>query len=155
MRGERSNHTLSPTALVNETYLRLRQMEGSSWEDRSRFLDFVSRTMQRLLVEYARARRTDKRGGRQQRVELDPDLLPSVGPPNLDLLALAEALDQFRRLDPRATRVVELRYFGGASEEETAQLLDVARATVQRDWSTAKRWLARELRGTGSFSGPA
>ncbi len=144
LRRERSGHTLSPTALVHEGYLRLAAQRGP-WQNREQFLAVASRMMRRVLVDHARARQAGKRGQPLQ-VELTHD--PAERRPmTVDLVGLDEALDDLAREDPRAARLVELRFFGGLTQEETAALLEISLATAARDWSFARVWLFRRLRG--------
>ena len=145
MGRERADDTLQPTALVNEAYLRLVDMNQVSWTDRVHFFALTARLMRRILVDRARARRTAKRGGLVQWVTLDEEILPgcAVQP---DLVELDEALETLARIDPRRSQVVELRFFGGLDANEIAELLRVSRATVKRDWTLARTWLFRELR---------
>jgi RNA polymerase sigma factor (TIGR02999 family) len=150
MRGERQDHTLQTTALVHEAWLRLVDVTRVRWQDRAHFYAVAAQMMRRILVDAARRRDTRKRGGTASHVVLDeanvaaPDRAP-------DVVALDEALTVFAELDPRKAKVVELRFFGGLSVEETAHVLQVSPETVMRDWKTAKLWLLRELRGrTGS-----
>jgi RNA polymerase sigma-70 factor, ECF subfamily len=145
MRRERRGHTLQPTALVNEAFLRLAGARSVRWHDRAHFLAIAARLMRRVLVDHARARGYRKRGGSAQRITLDEGLLVTAEPP-LDLIALDRALDAFAAVDARKTRVVELRFFGGLSVEETADVLQVSADTVRRDWRLAKLWLLRELK---------
>ncbi len=147
MRGERPGHTLQPTALANEAYLRLIDAQQIQWHDRAHFFAMASRLMRRVLVDHARAHRADKRGGHDVRVSLDRALGLAVGADSLDLVALDDALDTLAKLDERKRDVVELRFFGGLSVEETAAVLKVSSDTVTRDWNFAKSWLRRELRG--------
>jgi RNA polymerase sigma factor (TIGR02999 family) len=146
LRRERPNHTLEPTALVNEAYLRLAAQSGPKWEDHAQFLAAASHLMREILIDYARARNRAKRGGGQAllRIEDAGGLAPDAG---IDLLALDEALHRLERIDSQQRRIVELRYFGGLSIEDTAQALGVSPATVKRDWRTARAWLHRELSG--------
>ena len=146
MRGERPGHTLQPTALANEAYLRLIDAQQIQWHDRAHFFAMASRLMRRVLVDHARAHRADKRGGHDVRVSLDRALGLAVGADSLDLVALDDALDTLAKLDERKRDVVELRFFGGLSVEETATVLKVSSDTVTRDWNFAKSWLRRELR---------
>jgi RNA polymerase sigma factor (TIGR02999 family) len=144
MRGERSGHTLQTTALVNEAYLRLIDVKRVVWQDRAHFFAVVARLMRRILIDYARNRGSLKRGGGLSTVELcDPTVSPVTDP---DLLALDEALEALAAVDARKSQVVELRFFGGLSVRETAQVLKVSTDTVARDWRLAKVWLLRELR---------
>jgi RNA polymerase sigma factor (TIGR02999 family) len=144
MRGERSGHTLQTTALVNEAYLRLIDVERVAWQDRAHFFAVVARLMRRILIDYARARGSLKRGGGLGTVELCDQTVSPVTDP--DLLALDEALETLAANDARKSQVVELRFFGGLSVRETAQVLKVSTDTVARDWRLAKVWLLRELR---------
>jgi RNA polymerase sigma factor (TIGR02999 family) len=146
MRRERRGHTLQPTALVNEAFLRLADARGLRWEDRAHFLGISARLMRRVLVDYARSRGYRKRGGAAQRVTLDEALLVSPEP-SLDVVALDRALDALAAVDARKSRVVELRFFGGLSVEETAEVLHLSNDTIKRDWRLAKLWLVRALEG--------
>jgi RNA polymerase sigma factor (TIGR02999 family) len=145
MRRERSNHTLQTTALVNEAYLRLIDQQGISFENRAHFFGIAARAMRQILVEYARGRAAAKRGGDLTRVELDEAALVS-DEPAAEMVALDEALKELAEFDERLARVVELRFFGGLSVEESAEVLGVHPNTVIRDWSMAKAWLRRQLR---------
>ena len=143
LRSERPGHALASSDLVNEAWLRLSGQDGRQWENRAHFFAIGARMMRRILVDHARARRRAKRGGELASVTLHTDLnAPSQG---TDILALNDALEALAKLDPRQSQVVELRFFGGLSIEETAEALDVAKATVNRDWVTARAWLIREL----------
>ena len=144
MARERANHTLQPTALVHEAYIRLVDGGGSGASDRAHFLGIAARCMRQILVDHARAHRAEKRGGDQQRVTLIEELVTDDGR-ELELLLLDDALAKFTALDPRAARVAEMRLFGGMTVEEIAAALDVSKRTVDGDWSTARRWLSREL----------
>ena len=144
LRGERSGHTLQSTALVNEAYLRLVGQAPGHIENRAHFLGIAAHLMRQILVDYARARGAAKRDG-GQRVELPEDVaLPAVVS-EVDLISLDAALEKLAQLDPDQARVVEMRYFGGLSIEDTAAALGVSPATVKREWSTARTWLSREL----------
>ena len=145
MRGERAGHSLQATALVNEAYLRLIGAQQVDWQNRVHFLAVSARLMRRILVDFARSKNYQKRGGGAQAVTLDEALV--VNEPGRDLIALDEALDALAKLDERKSRVVEMRFFGGLSVEETAAVLGVSGDTVMRDWRLAKAWLLRELRG--------
>jgi RNA polymerase sigma-70 factor, ECF subfamily len=148
MRRERQGHTLQTTALVNEAFLRLAGTRQIHWQDRGHFLGISARLMRRVLVDHARSRGYRKRGGDAQRVTLQEDLV-AAPEPDLDLLALDRALEALGSIDARKSRVIELRFFGGLSVEETADALHVSTDTVKRDWRLAKLWLLRELtRGT-------
>ena len=144
MRRERAEHTLQPTALVNEAFLRLIEIRRVEWQNRAHFFAIAARCMRRILVDAARARQALKRGGDYMRVDLDADLAVSDAP-NLDLIALDRALQTLAAMDERRERVVELRFFAGLSIDETAQLLDVSPETVMRDWTVARAWLFQQL----------
>jgi RNA polymerase sigma factor (TIGR02999 family) len=144
MGGERPGHTLQATALVHEAYLRLIDIKHVSWQDRSHFFAMAARVMRRLLVDHARAKRYQKRGAGAQKISLDEVLVIGTGL-NLDVLALDRALDALAKQDRRKGQVVEMRYFGGLTIEETAAALDVSPDTVMRDWRLAKAWLHRAL----------
>jgi RNA polymerase sigma factor (TIGR02999 family) len=146
MARERLEHTLQITALVNETFLKLSGARQLRWQDRAHFLGISARLMRRVLVDHARARGYLKRGGGAHRVALNEVLLVSPGPA-VELLALDRALEALASADPRKARVVEMRFFGGFSVEETAEALHVSADTVKRDWRLAKLWLLRELEG--------
>jgi len=145
MAGERAGHGLQPTALVNEAYLRLIDTQGVQWQNRQHFLSMAARQMRRVLVDIARAKGFQKRGGDVVHVTFDYDL-PAVHEPGRDLVALDDALEALAKLDERKARVVEMRFFGGLSVEESAHALDLSVETVMRDWKMAKAWLLRELR---------
>lgn len=146
LRGEGRNRTLQPTAVVNELFLRLAELHAIAWQDRAHFFAMASRLMRRVLVDAARTRRAGKRGRSRIRVTFDearlPDLRREAAP---DVLALDEALTSLAAIDDRKARVVELRFFGGLSVEETATALGVSVETVARDWRFAKLWLRREI----------
>ena len=144
LRRERPNHTLQPTALVNEAYLRLAAQNQPEWNDRVRFLAVASHLMREVLIDHARTRNRVKRGGGLAPICIE-DTGELAAPGGVDLLALDEALDGLERIDSQQRRIVELRYFGGLSIEETAQVLGISPATVKREWRTAKSWLHREL----------
>jgi RNA polymerase sigma factor (TIGR02999 family) len=141
---ERPGHTLQPTALVNEVYLRLVDQQRVSWENRAHFFGMTARMMRRLLVNHAEARRSQKRGGGAQKVSLDEVLLPGCAP-EVDVLAIDLALQELEKLDARQGQVVEMRFFSGLSIAETAEALQISPATVKRDWETAKLWLRRRM----------
>ena len=144
MRLERTGHTLQATALVNEAYLRLIDVKRMQWQNRAHFLAMAARVMRRILVESARARRSQKRGGGAQVEPLEEQQI-AAREPSRDLVALDEALTALASLDPRKSHVVELRYFGGLTVDETAEVLHVSGETVRRDWRLAKAWLLSEL----------
>jgi len=144
MAGERSGHILQTTALVNEVYLRLVDCEQINWQDRAHFFAVSAQLMRRILVDFARSRGYQKRGGGAHHMSLDE--APSVGnEPDTNLVALDDALKALAAVDERKSKVVELRFFGGLSLEETAEVLKVSTETVGRDWKLAKVWLLREL----------
>ncbi len=144
MAGERANHTLQPTALLHEALYRLLQREQPNWENRAQFYRNAGAIMRYLLVNHARDRRRQKRGGDSKRVPLD-DAIHWFEEQGLDLLALDEALEKLRGIDARQADLVELRFFAGISAEETATLLGVSVRTIQTDWSLCRAWLKREL----------
>jgi RNA polymerase sigma factor (TIGR02999 family) len=146
MRRERRDHTLQTTALVNEAFLRLTDARQVRWQDRAHFLGISARLMRRVLVDHARARGYHKRGGSHRRVTLNEGLVASPEPA-LDVVALDRALEVLATVDARKSRVIELRFFGGLTVEETAEVLHVSPDTVKRDWRLAKLWLLRELEG--------
>jgi RNA polymerase sigma factor (TIGR02999 family) len=144
MRSERGNHTLQPTALVNEAYTRLVQQPQIPWQSRAHFFATASHLMRHILVDHARARRAGKRGGLQRQVTLDDALLPSPER-TMDVLILDEALENLAQFDPRQARIVELHFFSGLTFAEIALVLKVTERTVKRDWSMARAWLKGEL----------
>jgi RNA polymerase sigma factor (TIGR02999 family) len=144
MKREREGHTLQTTALVNEAYLRLVDLSRIRWQDRAHFFAMSARLMRRILVDHARSRRYLKRGGGAVRVSFDEALAVSRESA-ADLVALDDALQSLARIDPRKGQVVELRYFGGLSVDETAEVLHVSPETVMRDWRLSKAWLLREV----------
>jgi RNA polymerase sigma factor (TIGR02999 family) len=146
MRRERPGQTLQATALVHDAYLRLLQDSHLSWQNRAHFFGIAARSMRQILIERARTRGAAKRGGSRVRVTFEPGLIAAPSP-SLDLEALDEALTRLAALDPELARVVEVRFFGGLSIEETAEALNISAATVKRRWTLAKAWLARELGG--------
>ena len=146
MAGERAGHSLQATALVNEAYLRLIDVQHVNWQDRAHFLAMSARLMRRVLVDWARSKQYQKRGGGALRVTFDEALLVAEERGH-DLIALDEALQALATFDERKSRVVELRFFGGLSVEETASMLGVSPETVMRDWKLAKAWLLTEIRG--------
>ena len=152
MRGERAGHSLQATALVNEAYLRLLDVQQVNWQNRAHFLAMTARLMRRILVEFARARVREKRGGGALKVSVAEGLLTTDK--GQDLVALDDALEALAQLDDRKSRVVELRFFGGLSVKETAEALAVSPETVMRDWKFSKAWLMNELRGGGGRGSP-
>jgi RNA polymerase sigma factor (TIGR02999 family) len=147
LRGERPDHTLETTALVHEAYVKLVGLDRISWQNRAHFLAVASQAMRRVLVDYAVSRRAEKRGGVRRKVSLDGIDDPGQAHPVETLIALDTALHRLEQIDPRLSRVVECRYFGGMSVEEAADALHVSPATIKRDWSVARAWLNRELQG--------
>jgi len=145
MRREGSEHTLQATALVHEAYLRLADQRPSAWRNRSQFFGIAAQMMRRILVDHARARLADKRGGGATAITLDESSASSRDADPIEVLALHDALDRLAVLDPQQAKVVELRYFGGMSIEETAEALELSPATIKREWAVARAWLAREL----------
>lgn len=145
LQRERADHTLQATGLVHEAYLRLvDQKTAASWQSRAHFFGVAASVMRRILIDHARRHRAEKRGGQWAKVELE-DALASTLPRSLDLLALDEALVRLAAADPRASQIVELRFFGGLTNEESAEVLDVSERTIKREWRRAKAWLHREL----------
>ena len=148
LRSERDGHTLCTTALVHEAWLELTKLTRIEWQNRAHFLAIAAQAMRRILIDYAVARRRQKRGGGVAIESLDQwDALAIVEERGDDLVALDEALDRLMAMNERQARIVECRFYGGMSVEETAQALDVSPATGKRDWATARAWLNRELRG--------
>jgi RNA polymerase sigma-70 factor (ECF subfamily) len=145
MRRERAEHTLQPTALINEAYMRLAH-DDIDWQNREHFIGVAANVMRRVLVDYARARKAKIRGGELRRVELEEGLAISKERTE-EMLALDEALDRLTLMNPRQAKVVELRYFGGLSIEQIAAVLAIAPRSVKRDWALARIWLFKELRG--------
>lgn len=144
LKGERKDHTLQPTALAHEAYLRLIGQERVVWQNRAHFFAVAAQAMRRVLVDHARGRGRDRRFGGAIRVPLDEGLT-TAPPADCDMLLLDQALDELAALDPRQARIVELRYFGGLTEREIASVLDVSRSTVTREWVIAKGWLFRRI----------
>jgi RNA polymerase sigma-70 factor (ECF subfamily) len=145
MRRERSDHTLQSTALVHEAYFRLVNQPERTWQNRTHFIRIAAQVMRRMLIDHARARRAAKREGKLRRVPLEDPLLMTEEQSD-ELLALNEALERLAEFDPRQSRVVELRFFGGLTVEETAEALGIAPKTVKRDWSVARAWLYRAVK---------
>jgi RNA polymerase sigma factor (TIGR02999 family) len=146
LRGERGGHTLQPTDLVHEAYLRLADMAGEPWRNRAHFVGVAARMMRHVLVDHARARSAAKRGGGDVRVTLGEGLV-AADARDVDLVALDEALSALEAFDAQKSRVVELRFFGGLSIEETAEALGISPATVKREWNVARTWLHGRLTG--------
>lgn len=150
LRRERRGHTLQPTALVNEAYLKLIDQRTSHWRNRAQFFGVAAQLMRRILVDHARAHHAAKRGGPRYNVSLSK-ARRFGDEPDLDLLDLHEVLERLAEIDPGQARIVELRFFGGLTIEETAEVMEMSHATVEREWSMARAWLKRELRGNHRF----
>lgn len=154
MRRERSNHTLQATALVHEAYLKLVKQRSVDWQSRAHFMGIAAQLMRRILIDHARGHLRDKRGGRDQPVPLDEDLV-FAPEQSIELIKLDQALQELASIDPRQAKIVELRFFGGLTVEETADALAISPKTVKRDWSVAKAWLHGELKANhGDTPGP-
>ena len=147
LRGERPDHTLDTSSLVHEAYVKLVGLDRLSWQNRAHFLAVAAQAMRRVLVNHAVGRSAQKRGGLRRKVSLDDVVGAGQAQPVEMLVALDTALHRLEQIDPRLSRVVECRYFGGMSVEEAAEALQVSPATIKRDWSVARAWLNRELRG--------
>lgn len=152
LRNERPDHTLQTTGLVHEAFLRLIQQEGVEWTNRAHFYAVASTAMRRVLVDYARRRQAEKRGGDPQRVSLDKVELAVS--PDVDLIDLEDCLARLEELDPQQAKVVELRYFAGCTIDEVAEVLEISPSTVQREWRMAKVWLRAELQRTPNTEPP-
>jgi RNA polymerase sigma factor (TIGR02999 family) len=146
---ERPDHTLQSAALVNEAYLRLVRQDVPQWQNRAHFFGVAAQLMRHILVDHARNRMAAKRGGSAPRLVLDPELAPAQNP-EIDIVALDDALGRLSTLDPQQGRLIELRFFGGLSIEETAVVLGISPATVKREWATARAWMRRELKKDAS-----
>ena len=144
LRRERPGHTLQPTALVNEAYIRLADQRNGTWQNRAQFLAVVSRMMRRILVDHARARLAAKRSGRWARVALGAEAATTL-PNHIDLLDLDAALDRLAEFDARKSRIAEMKFFGGLSLEEMSEVLELSSKTVERDWQAAREWLFKTL----------
>ncbi len=144
LRHERPDHSLQPTALVHEAYLRLIDQRQVEWQNRAHFFGVAAQMMRRILVDHAKACGREKRGGGAHKIPLD-EAMNLTEQESADLVALDDAMKRLEEIDPRKSRVVELRYFGGLSVEETAEILAVSRKTVMRDWNLAKAWLHQEI----------
>lgn len=145
LRREPAGHTLQPTALVNEAYLKLIGQRNAKWQNRAHFFAISAKLMRRILVDHARQRQAAKRGGSEQERLSITSAETLLKQPEIDLLALNEALDELAQMDPQQGRIVELKFFGGLSIEETAEVLNISHATVERDWKMARAWLRRQL----------
>lgn len=144
LRAERPDHTLQPTALVHEAYLKLIDQRATSWRDRNHFFAIAARVIRRILVDHARARQAVKRGAGNERIPLE-DVEVAVPTDSVDLVALDEALEELQRLDERQAKIVELRFFGGMSLDEIAETLEIGRRSIDRHWAAAKAWLLFKL----------
>jgi RNA polymerase sigma-70 factor, ECF subfamily len=149
MRGERSGHTLQTSALVNEAFVKLVNQKNVHWQNRAHFFGIAAQMMRRILVDHARSRRSAKRGGDARPVSLEEVAIVSEERA-ADVVALDDALNSLAAIDPRKSQLVELRFFGGLTIEETAEVLDVSPGTVMRDWTLAKAWLRREMTAASS-----
>ena len=147
LRRERVGHTLQATALINEAYLKLIDQREVNWQNRAHFFGIAAQAMRRILVDHARSRHRDKRGGDAEHLPLEAAEFTTSKEGSVDLIALDEALTRLSELDQRQSRIVELRFFSGMSVEETAEALGVSKATVKNEWRTAKAWLFQELNG--------
>lgn len=147
LRRERPGHSLQPTALVHEVYLRMVDQRRAVWQNRAQFLAVASRMMRRILVDRARRRKAGKRSGHWARMTMD-DVLAAARPPDVDVLDLDRALAELAEFDERKSRIAELRFFGGLSVEETGEVLGISPATVARDWQAARAWLFKTLAPT-------
>jgi RNA polymerase sigma factor (TIGR02999 family) len=145
LRRERQGHTLQPTALVNEAYLKLVDQRNAKWQNRAQFFGISAQLMRRILVDHARQRQAAKRGGSEQQRLSITSAEKFVQQSEIDLLALNEALDELAKMDQQQSRIVELKFFGGLSIEETAEVLGIGHATVEREWKMARAWLRRQL----------
>ena len=146
LRAERPDHTLQPTALVHEAYMRLVNQREVDWKNRAQFLGVAANMMRRILVNHAEAHRAEKRGGDMQRITLDR-AVGALEERNLDVLALNAAMEKLAAVDPRKARMVELRFFGGLTNEEIAEVMGISLRTIERDYRLCKAWLHRELSG--------
>jgi RNA polymerase sigma factor (TIGR02999 family) len=145
LRHERGGHTLQPTGLVHEAFIKLQEKQEIEWQDRDHFFAVAAQAMRRILVDHARSRNRDKRGGMNENLPLDDAGQLSSGQPRVDLVALDEALSRLAEFDTRQAQIVELKYFGGMTLDETADVLGVSRVTVKRDWQIARAWLRQQL----------
>jgi RNA polymerase sigma factor (TIGR02999 family) len=145
MRQEAAGHALQPTALVHEAYVRLIDQKQVKWRNRAHFFGVAAGMMRRILVDHARRRRADKRGGDWERVTLEENDVAAEGPREIDVLTLHDSLERLATFDPQQARIVELRYFGGLTIEEAAEVVGVSPATVVREWTIAKAWLRVDL----------
>jgi RNA polymerase sigma factor (TIGR02999 family) len=153
MRSERPGHLLQTTALINETYLRLIDWKDVHWKNRAHFIGICAQLMRRILVDFARSQSSAKRGGKAKRAQLDEAAAVSVQP-DTELVAIDEALKELAEIDARKSKVVELRFFGGLSVDQTAEVMDISPRTVMREWSLAQAWLHDQLQGGRRPDGP-
>lgn len=151
LRRERADHTLQATGLVHEAYLRLVDQSTTTWQNRAHFFGVAAQVMRRILVDYARAHRAEKRGGDRQKLAFDEALTPSAER-SVDLIALDDALKDLVTFDARQSRIVELRFFGGLTIEEVGEVLDVSPRTIKREWRMARAWLRREIMTGESYA---
>lgn len=147
LRNERGNHTLQPTALVHEAYFKMLDHTRINWQNRAHFLGMAATLMRQILIDHARKHRAGKRGGENENLQLEESIVIVAGEKSMDLVALDEALKDLAKFDEFKSRLVELRYFGGLSVEETAEVLKVSEITVKRHWRMAKAWLADAVKG--------
>lgn len=147
LRNERGNHTLQPTALVHEAYMKLVDHTRMNWQNRAHFIGMAATMMRQILIDHARKHRASKRGGEAENLSLEESIVIVSDEKSIDLIALDEALKDLAKFDEFKSRLVELRYFGGLSVEETAEVLDVSEITVKRHWRLAKAWLAETIKG--------
>lgn len=145
LRRERPGHTLQTTALIHETYIKLRGQRNFNWESRAHFFAICAQMMRRILADYARNRHREKRGGHAHHLPIDEVIVAMEKINNIDMIALDDALNELEKIDPQQARVVELKFFSGFNIDETAKLLDVSSSTVERDWRMAKAWLRQKL----------
>jgi RNA polymerase sigma factor (TIGR02999 family) len=145
LRNERSGHTLQTTALIHEAYLKLVDQREVNWQNRAHFYGIAAEMMKRILLDHAKARHREKRGGNAENLPLNEAFYVAADEKRIDLIALDEALSRLAKMDERQARIVEFRYFGGLSVEDTAEVLSISVATVKRDWSSAKAWLRLEI----------
>ncbi len=145
LRRERADHTLQPTALVHEAYIKLVDQKNVQWQNRAHFFGVAANIMRRILVDHARKHKADKRGGEFSKEQLEEALVVVSDEKSFELLALDDALEQLAKVDPQKSRIVELRYFGGLSVEETAEVMGISEITVKRHWKMAKAWLYGQI----------
>jgi RNA polymerase sigma-70 factor, ECF subfamily len=145
LRGERPGHTLQTTGLAHETFIKLIGKKDIDWADRNHFFAIASQSMRRILVDHARTKHREKRGGEQETLPLDEARNVKTDPTSVDLVALDEALVDLAEFDPRQAKIVELKYFGGMTLDETSEILEISRETVKRDWQIARAWLRKRL----------